>query len=150
MTRDEKQALRRRWEASDKTAAELSDSVAHGRYALVVVAGTLLLNGLFYGVVGGSAASLALCLVLAAAMLGLFFWSGQRPLAALATGTSAFVVLRIITALVSPLTMALGLLTKLLILGAMVGGIGAELRFRKRERERARKSQIRATDLSAG
>src|SRR5262245_53974039 len=62
VTRDEVDALRRRWEASDPEAARNSDAVAYGRLALVIVAGLSLIEGLVYGALGESLTVLVFCL----------------------------------------------------------------------------------------
>jgi hypothetical protein len=131
LTREELGALRARLEASDPVARRSGDKAAYGRFALLVVAGWSVIEGILDGVVGASTSVLAFCGVIAAIMTGLFFWAARRPLAAMVTGLAIYAGLHLVAFLVSPGILLQGLRVKILIVfGA---GIAAELSFRRRE-----------------
>jgi hypothetical protein len=134
VTSEETDALRRRWEASDPEAARNADSAAYGRYTLVIVAGLTVVEGLAYGVVGQSLSAAVFSGVVTAAMLGLFLWSARRPLPALVMGTSIYVGLQLV-AVASPWDLFRGIIIKLFVTIALVGGLLAELRLRRRTRQ---------------
>jgi hypothetical protein len=135
VTRDEIDALRRRWEASDPEAAQRSDAVAYGRAALLVVAGLAFIEAMIYGLLGESVRTFAFCLAISACMVTLFFWGRRRPLASMVVGAAVYVVLQVLAAIVSVEALAQGVAIKVLIVIVMTGGISAELRRRKLERE---------------
>jgi hypothetical protein len=143
VTRDERAALQRRWEASDPEAARRGDAVAYGRAALLVVGGLAFIEGIIYGIVGESLPAFAFCLAITACMIGLFFWGRTRPLAAMLMGSAVYLGLQVLAATVSAITLAQGILFKILMALALSGGIGAELHRRKLEREAAATGQRR-------
>jgi hypothetical protein len=137
VTADETADLRRRWEASNPEAARNADQAAYGRYTLVIVAGLSAIEGLAYGVVGQSVPALLFCGLVTAVMVGLFLWSGRRPLAAMVIGTLLYVGLQAAGGL-SPWDLLRGLLFKLFVIIALVGGITSELRRQRQEQRMAR------------
>jgi hypothetical protein len=139
ITRDELDALRRRWEGTDPEAAQLSNDVAYGRAALLVVAGLSLISGLVYSVIEESFRPLAFALTISAVMVGLFFWGRRRPLAAMVVGITAYLVLELVGALVSPESILRGILFKIFIIGTLGAGISAEVHRRKQETQLLRR-----------
>src|SRR6476620_2763108 len=69
VTRDEIDALRRRWEGSDPAAAQSGHAVANGRVSLLVVAGLSFIEALTYGVIGESLPVFAFCMGISAGMV---------------------------------------------------------------------------------
>lgn len=133
VTDEEAQALRRRLEASDPEAARAADQVVYGRFALLMVAGFQLLSILIYGFIGESVAAVVLGLGLMGLFIGLFLWSGRRPMAALIIGITVYVMLQLGAFLVSPWTLAEGWLVKCLVLSALAAGIAAQASREARE-----------------
>jgi hypothetical protein len=134
VTSDEIEALRRRWEASDPEARRRGDAVAYGRGALLVVAGLAFIEAMIYGLGLESMPTLAFDLVIGASMVGLFFGGRRRPFDAMVAGATLYLVVQGLAAIVSLETLFQGILTKILIVMTLTGGIGAELRRRKLER----------------
>ena len=138
-TRGEVDALRRRWEASDPEAARRGDAVAYGRLALVIVAGLSFLEALVYGVIGESLPAFAFGVAISVAMIALYLWGKNRPLAAMVLGLAVYLLLQLLAAIASLSTLAQGILIKVLIVVALSGGIGAELSLRRYEKARSRR-----------
>jgi hypothetical protein len=65
--------------------------------------------------------------VLAAIMLGLYFWGRVKPLPALVSALFVFVTVHFVAALVDPATIVQGILVKVLVIVALIGGIKAAL-----------------------
>jgi hypothetical protein len=135
VTKDEIDALRRRLEASDPEAARRSDDVAYGRAALLVVAGLAFVEAMVYGLLGESVRTFAFCIAISGCMVALFFWGRRQPLVAMVVGAAVYLALQAIAALVSVETLTQGVVIKVLVVTVMIGGISAELRRRKLERE---------------
>jgi hypothetical protein len=128
VTRDEIDALRRRWEATDPEAARRSDAVAYGRAALLVVAGLAFIEAMVYGLLGESVRTLAFGLAISGCMVALFFWGRRQPLASMVVGTTIYLVLQGIAVIVSEASLGQGILIKILIVVTLIGGIVAEIR----------------------
>ena len=139
VTRDEIGALRRRWEASDPEAARRGDAVAYGRSALLIVAGLAFVEAVVYGFIGESIPALASCMVVSGSMVALFFWGRRRPLAAMFGGLAVYVLLQVLAAIASVMTLAQGLLMKIVVLMTLSAGIGAELHHRKLTKDLVRR-----------
>ena len=129
--------MQRRWEASDPEAARRGNAVAYGRVALLLVGGVVFVQGIVYGLIGESLPIFAFCAAIGACMIALFFWGRARPLAALITGSAVYLGLQALAAVISPVTLVQGLLSKIVVVMALAGGIGAELHRRKLQRESA-------------
>jgi hypothetical protein len=134
VTKDERDALRRRWEGADPEAARHGLAVAYGRAALLVVAGLAFIEGLVYGVIGESMPTLAFGAAISAIMIALFFWGRRRPLTAMVAGLALYLLLQSLAAIVSLQTLAQGVLIKILVIVVLTGGIGAEHHHRKMEK----------------
>jgi len=139
VTRDERDALRRRWEGTDPEAARLGDVVAYGRAALLVVAGLSLIEAFVYGALGESAPAFVFGVAISAIMVALFFFGRRRPLAAMVVGLAAYLGLQALAATVSMLSVFQGLLFKVLIIAALGSGIGAEVHRRRQEKKLLRR-----------
>jgi hypothetical protein len=139
ISRDESDALRRRWEAADPEAARRSDVVAHGRAALLVVAALAFMDAIVYGVIGESVPTLAFDLVITASMIALFFVGARRPLGAMVAGLTVYLVLQVAVAMVSWSALAQGVFFKVLVVVALTTGIGAEAYRRKLENDVVRR-----------
>lgn len=134
ITRDEIDALHRRWEASDPEAARRSDAAAHGRAALLIVAGLAFIEALVYGVIGESVRIFSFCMVISASMVALFFWGRRQSLAAMVVGLSVYLLVQGLAATFSVRTLTEGLLIKSLVVIVLIGGIGADLHRRELEK----------------
>jgi hypothetical protein len=134
VTRDELAALRQRWEAGDPAARRRGDAVAYGRAALLIVGGLTFVEGVIYGIIGESIPTFAFSVAITACMTALFFWGKARPLAAMITGGAVYLLLQGLAAMVSAATLVQGIRIRILIVVALAGGIGAEVRRRRLER----------------
>jgi hypothetical protein len=70
----------------------------------------------------------------------LYRWGKRRPSAAMAVGLAVYGLLQILAAVVSPATLFQGVLIKILVIAALLGGIGAELYLRKYEKALSRRT----------
>lgn len=132
ITKDEARALRARWEASDPEAARQSDWIVYGRYTLVVVALLSAVEGIIYGMFWESPSPAISSGVVIAVMLGLFFWSEGRELAAMLLGLSIYVSLQVLGTAISDLHLAQGTRTQVFVIVTLSSGIAAELALRRR------------------
>lgn len=139
VTRDESDALRRRWEGSDPDAARSGDAAAYGRAALLVVAGLSFIQALTYGLIGESVPAFASSMGLSGGMIALFFWGKRRPLAAMAMGLAVYLLLMVLGAIVSVTSLVPGILIRVSVLLTLTVGIGSELSLRKREKALSRR-----------
>jgi len=134
VTSDEIAALRRRWEAADPEAARRSNDVAYGRASLLVVAGLLFIEALIYGVINESLKTFVFGSALSAMMIGLFFVGRRDPLAAMIAGLTVYVLLEVIAAIATIVSLAQGVLIKFLVIAALITGISAERQLRKHQK----------------
>lgn len=80
--------------------------------------------------------------VLAAIMLGLFFWCRKSPLPATTTALCIYLAVILLNAVIDPNTLYQGLLIKIVFIGAMVGGIKAGLAEQARRRAEEQSSEL--------
>ncbi|MHC4859791.1 MAG: zinc ribbon domain-containing protein [Planctomycetota bacterium] len=73
--------------------------------------------------------------VLAAVMLGTFFWARKRAFPAIVTALCVFLAVQVLSAVVEPATLAQGWLIKILAIGAFIGGLKAALAERVAARD---------------
>jgi hypothetical protein len=139
VTRDESDALRRRWEGSDPEAARRGDTAAYGRVALLIVAGLSFIQAITYGLIGESLPVFAFCTGISGGMIALFFWGKRRPLAAMVVGLAVYLLLAVLPAMVSVMTLVPGILIRVSVVLALSVGIGSELSLRKREKALSRR-----------
>ncbi len=109
---------------------------SHGRFGLVVAAVLVAGHGLIYGGMLHSHAIIGCGSILTCLLVGLFFVAARYPLSASLTGLGAYIGMEMILALISPLNLGQNMVSKLLILVALTGGLGATLAMRRRERRR--------------
>jgi len=108
--------------------------VAYGRASLLVVAGLLFIEALIYGVINESLKTFVFGSALSAMMIGLFFVGRRDPLAAMIAGLTVYVLLEVIAAIATIVSLAQGVLIKFLVIAALITGISAERQLRKHQK----------------
>jgi hypothetical protein len=134
ITDDEQAALQRRWEASDPEAARRAEESSWARWAILLVAGSYLLGAVVSGFLTNSVLAAAPGVLLCGIMVGLFFLSAKAPLPALLAAFGLFLAEQLVSFLVLPWSLLLGMMMKVVIVTALATGIGAELKSRRQRR----------------
>jgi len=67
--------------------------------------------------------------------LGLGIWSKHKPTAAMITGLSLYLIVILLNAVISPMTIVSGLIVKIIVIGALIKGIKAVLEVDKLKKE---------------
>jgi hypothetical protein len=132
-TRDQKRALRQRWESSDREVAKSSDSSYWGRLAIAVVAFLSTGQGLFlFFVEEGLPAKwiTGSALLLWAA----FVLSLRSPLWGCVAALAIYGVSWLAQIALAPAAALSGMELRILLVLALTSGLGAELRIRRRLR----------------
>jgi hypothetical protein len=138
VTKDEKRALERRWEASDPDVATASDNRYWGQVSIAVAAALALIQAAFLAgipavMMGGLAVALVLC--------GLFVWSFRSPLAACVCALAVYSLWWLGQLVFVTLLAFDGLLLRTLrivILASLMAGASAEWNMRRQRRAIAR------------
>ena len=107
------------------------------------------INGVTYSVAELRAAverepyqALGLNLFLALVMLGLYFWSRRAALPAILTAMAIYVAVHVGNAIVDPMTIAQGIIVKVVAVLVLARGIRAALAARAFERQQARRLSV--------
>ena len=131
ITKDEKRALQRRWEASDREMAKAAEESYWGRFAMGAAATLATLQTLLSLV----SATLAVWSACGAIALWVLFGLSFRN-AWIASGVSVilYVLWWLAPFAFAPLAVLDGVLLKVLIFSALAGGLGAEMNMRRRQR----------------
>lgn len=79
-------------------------------------------------------ATLVVNLILAALYLGLGLWSKSKPVAALISGLSLYLIVQVVSAIGNPMSLATGIILKIIYIGYFIKGIKSAM-----EAERVRK-----------
>ncbi|WP_316803305.1 hypothetical protein [Pedobacter nototheniae] len=74
-------------------------------------------------------------IILVGAFLGLAVWSKTKPAAALISGLSLFILVQILNAVVSPVSIFSGIIFKIIVIGYLIKGIKAVLEVDKLKKE---------------
>jgi hypothetical protein len=129
VTKDEKAALQRRWEASDRDIATASEQQYWGRVALAVASAVASVHAvLLLGVpVLGP-----LALVIALVLWGCFVFSFSSPLESSIAGLAVYSLWWLGQLVFATLMAFDGLLIRILVLSALIASVGAEWNLRRR------------------
>lgn len=114
---------------------EANKKIASAGKALYWVAGLTLVAGLAYFFILKVVAVLIVNIILAGIYLGLGFWSKSKPLAAIISGLSLYVLTYILNGIVDPITLAQGIIIKIVMVGLLIKGIKSALEAEKLKKE---------------
>jgi hypothetical protein len=140
LSKDERRALQRRWEASDREVARAADDTYWGRVAIGVAAAMASLSVVVVTVklqVVASAATFAVALLL----WGLFVVSFWQPLVACACALAVYGLTWLAQIVFAPTLSLDGILLRVIVLSALIGGLSAELKVRRRRQALGRRQQ---------
>lgn len=108
------------------TKAEIENQVKSARTTLFVVAGLMVLSGLFSLATdkeGDGGFILIASLVIAAIFCGLAFWSNKNPFGALLTGLIMYISLILLSIIEDPIELVRGVIVKVIIISYMIKGV---------------------------
>lgn len=121
--------------ARNRHVKELDKAAKSGSTALFVVATVQLVFGIILGsMMEDKDAGQAL--IIASVALGVYFgalgfWARHSPLAALVVGLVSFVGLHVVNAVIDPMTIAQGLIMKVVVIYFLVKGVKAAMEAKK-------------------
>ena len=73
--------------------------------------------------------------ILVAAFVGLGFWARTKPVGALISGLSLYLIIHLLNAIVEPMSILSGIIAKVLIIGYLIKGIRSVLEADKIKKE---------------
>jgi hypothetical protein len=129
VTKDERRALERRWEAFDPAVAKAAKQTGWGRVSIGLAASLATLQVLVSWSLAGEAlwpGGVALVL------WALFAWSFRSSGPASAVALAVYVVSWLVQIVLMPTAAVGGVVLRFLIIGALGAGLGAERRMRRR------------------
>jgi len=135
VSKDDRRALQERWAASNRDVARAVESSYWGRAAIALAAGLDASRAAFLAFTAQEGAA-AWTFAPAILLFACFVWSLRWPLAAGVTGLVVFCLGWILQIVVTPTDAFSGLLLRIAILLALVGGVSAEMNMRRRKRGR--------------
>ena len=139
---EHKRALVTRLEAADLDGNVRRGRVTRASAAMLILSVMYALSGLVIFVAAdgfGDAVeldaqrTLLINLGVSAIMMGLFFWSRREPLPAMLWALAIFVMVNVVSAIASPITLGQGLILKLVAIGCFVTGIKSAIEARDRD-----------------
>jgi hypothetical protein len=133
VSKDDQRVLRERWAASSRDVARAVESSYWGRAAIALAAGLSLSQAAFLAFAGRDAAA-AWHFAPALLLLGSFVFSLRAPLPAGVIALVVFCLGWMVQIVATPTDAFSGLLLRITILLALVGGISAEMNIRRRKR----------------
>jgi hypothetical protein len=107
---------------------------------LYFLAGVFILSGLVYFFMHKDeedvVAVVITDLIMAAMFLVLGAYSKKKPLACLISGLSLYVIVQLLNAIVDPISIARGIIIKIVIIGYMIKGIKSAMEIEKIRKEK--------------
>lgn len=116
--------------ASTVISKKESASIKTANRWMLILCGLFLVEGAIVGWISKEDVRLFVYLIyafLALAMLLLFFWGRRSPFPAIVTALCIYLALMALNAMVDPTTLIQGLILKIFVLGAFLGGIKAAM-----------------------
>jgi membrane-associated HD superfamily phosphohydrolase len=118
---------------------EAQKKIRRASNTLFFIGGATFLIGLiFYSINTEPAMKTSLLLtnaILGVIYTGLGFWCKKKPLAAIISGLSLYVLVMILNAVISPLTIVSGIIFKIIIIGLFINGIKSAIEAEKITKE---------------
>ncbi|EDM35744.1 hypothetical protein PBAL39_06181 [Pedobacter sp. BAL39] len=118
---------------------ELNEKVESARKSLFWIAGlTAVFSLIGYATAGDAQDASAIVItnaILVAAFVGLGFWASTKPVAALISGLSLYLIIHLLNAIVEPMSILSGIIAKVLIIGYLIKGIRSVLEADKIKKE---------------
>lgn len=141
LTRNERRALQTRWQASDRAVAAAVEETFWGRVSMAAAAVIASLHLVL--VLPAGVAVIQWSLGVSLALWVLFGLSFKIPLAASAAALILYAVWWLGQIVLAPLLAFDGFLLRVIVLSALIAGVGAEARLRRRRRALVRLSHTR-------
>ena len=135
VTKDEKRALQRRWEATDREVAKASEQSYWGRVSIAIAAALATIQAAFLLAIPSLAAG---AMIVAIGLWALFAWSFKGPLSAAVAALSLYSLWWLGQLVFATLLALDGLLIRILILSALMAAVAAEWNMRRRRQALAR------------
>jgi len=99
------------------------------------IAGLTFLSGIIFYFMNKDSALLIVNIILTGIYLALGAWSKTKPVAAIISGLSLYALLFIINAVTNPLTIASGIIIKIIIIGYFIKGLKSAIEAEKLKKE---------------
>jgi hypothetical protein len=119
--------------------SEASRKIRRASITLYVIGGLTVVGGLAMYVIANDPivknTLLLTNLVLGAIYVGLGFWCTRKPMAAIVSGLSLYVLTFILNAITNPLTIVSGIIFKIIIIGLFIAGIKSAIEAEKLKKE---------------
>ncbi|MEJ2003611.1 MAG: zinc ribbon domain-containing protein [Cyclobacteriaceae bacterium] len=122
-TEDQQRSYNLRISSRKRLLADAEKKVSHGKTALLVLAGLMVLYGLIMFVTSDDVPTLISALILSVIYVGLAIWSVKNPFGAMLTGLIVYITLWAVDILIDPSFIYRGILIKIIIISVFIKGL---------------------------